>query len=193
MRRILLFVSLLLSVSIYAQEGTKQFMPIGESEQNYLCLRPEADGYTDFAYYGCAESERLNIYLVAGEKMFFGMNFDNSDNTYPITDYKFTIRDPLGNAIDNGTVDFDDEFVPTSGDGFISTYDHASTGANGAIINGTTISTGYDPLSFTAALTGNYYIEFDVPTAFDERTSIPFLQTTSATSKKLTKLYKVNP
>ena len=51
--------------------------------------------------------------------------------------------------------------IPTSGTGYISTYTRAVTGANGTIINGVTISGGYNALTYTATTSGNHYIEFN--------------------------------
>jgi hypothetical protein len=156
--RRLLFIStglLLLFISQFssAQEGTKQLMPVGDNEQMYMWLYNIAGhtGYTNFAVYGCNESERLHIYLKEDEVMHFGMQFDDASGC------KFRIKDSNDNIV------YAETNVPASGKGFIDFYDEAIAGANGTILNGTEITSGYDTLNFTAKSTGNHYIEFFVP------------------------------
>jgi hypothetical protein len=157
MRRILLFLGVALTLNIYAQEGTKQLMP---NSNDRLWIEFNSFTDNDFGNYSANEKERIHIYLKAGEIMHFGMKM-NTDENYGnnvITDpsgIRFRINDP------NGTPVYPETNMVTSGNGYIDTYTEAVTGPNGVILNGTTISGGYDALTYTAATSGNHYIEFD--------------------------------
>ena len=120
-----------------------------ESDRCYLLINQ--NGYTNFAEYGCFERERLYIYLEAGDVLHLGMNANKAGD--------FRLRDASGTEVISATA------VPTSGTGFIANYTQAVTGANGTIINGTTISGGYDAITYTVANTGNHYLEFNLPSS----------------------------
>ncbi|MBN2891588.1 MAG: hypothetical protein JXL97_06965, partial [Bacteroidales bacterium] len=137
---LLVLFSMLLSLGSNAQEGTKQFMP-NSTDRLYLNI-----GDANFARVGCPERVRLNIYLNAGEIVHFGIQKSSGGD--------MQIRD-ASDAVVYGPV-----AVPTSGSGYIPTYAAAVAGANGTIINGATISGGYDALTYTAATTGSHYFEF---------------------------------
>ena len=154
----ILFLGLLTTVNLAnAQEGTKQFMP---NSNDRLWLEFNAFTGNNFGNYSATDKERIYIYLNVGEKIFFGMKM-NTTNNYGgnvITDatrVRFEIRNSAN------TIVFPQQNMVTTGNGFISTYTAAVTGPNGAIINGTPISGGYTPLTYTATVSGNHYIEFD--------------------------------
>ncbi len=156
MKKLLVLLLALYSFSLFAQEGTKQLMP---NEGDRLYLEMFVSG-KDFATYGADEKDRLHIYLKDGETMHFGMQMYTDDNyggnceTDP-EDVWFRIKDPDGNVV------FSERQMVASGDeGFIDNYTEAVTGPNGVIINETTISGGYNSLTYTADQTGNFYIEF---------------------------------
>ncbi|MDX9770621.1 MAG: tandem-95 repeat protein, partial [Tenuifilaceae bacterium] len=157
-----LFTLAVLSVvflSSFAQEGTKQLMPIKEYPL-YLEFNVFAGG--NFGNYNANEKERIYIYLKEGETMHFGMKMNtvnyggNVGTTMANNGVRFRVRRP------NGTTIFAERQIPTSGTGFISTYENAIAGPNGVILNGSEISGGYTPYSFTADMDGNYYIEYNV-------------------------------
>ncbi|MEA3317551.1 MAG: hypothetical protein U9R54_06300, partial [Bacteroidota bacterium] len=156
MRKVILFVLLFVTTNIIAQEGTKQLMP---NSNDRLWLEFNAFANNNFGTYLASEKERINIYLNAGETMHFGMKM------YTATNYggnvlqdpayvNFRIKKP------NGNVAFAEQGMVTSGNGYIDTYTEAVTGPNGAILNGSTISGGYEALTYTATTSGNHYIEF---------------------------------
>ncbi|RPH29880.1 MAG: tandem-95 repeat protein, partial [Bacteroidales bacterium] len=143
---------------VNAQEGTKQFMP---NSNDRLWLEFKYFNGNNFGLYNCNEKERINIRLNSGEKVFFGMNMNTTLNYGGdvLTDasrVRFRVRRP------SGTIIYAEKIMNTltAADGLISTYNQAVAGPNGAILNGTTISGGYNPLTFTADETGDYYIEF---------------------------------
>lgn len=139
---IAMFICLCITNLSYAQEGTKQFMP-NSTDKLYIELNP-------FASYGANEKERINIHLNTGEKVFFGMKLLDGSGS-------FRVKDP------SGTIVFVETTIPSSGTGYINNYTQAISGPNGVTLNGTTITNGYpSPFSFTAASTGDFYIEFDV-------------------------------
>lgn len=112
----------------------------------------------NFGLYDCSENERINVYLKAGEKMYFGMKmnteaFGGNGFTNPAF-ISFRIIDPDGQVFHQSTT------MKTSGAGYIANYTQAITGPTGAILNGTPISGGYTPITKEATKTGNYSIEF---------------------------------
>ncbi len=146
-----LFVFLFYFTSLLnAQEGTKQFMP-NASDRLWLEIYRSTDKL--FATYAATDKERLYIYLNAGETMHFGMKMASYSGAN--VDYiKFRIKD------EGGSVVYTETDLPQTGSGYISSYDAAVKGPNGLVLNGTTISGGYSALSYTAATSGNHYIEF---------------------------------
>lgn len=154
--KLLVLLMVLTSAHVYAQEGTKQFMPV---KTQRLWLEFNVFDEVQSGIYGCPAEERINIRLNAGEKLNFGMRMNTiaySGDVY--TDYNyvsFRIIDPAGNEAVT-----ERKMVTTGQNGYIGTWEQATAGPNGAKLNGTTITGGYTPLTFTAALSGNYYIEF---------------------------------
>lgn len=147
----LLLTSVMAISSVFAQEGTKQLMP---SSSDRLWLEFNVFEDNGFGIYGCDADKRINIRMKAGEKAFFGMKLcSNHAWTYPKY-ISFRVKNPNGNVI------FSARKIPSSGTGYIQNYTQATAGPNGAVLNGTTITEGYTPYSFTADVDGDYYIEF---------------------------------
>ncbi|PRY97821.1 gliding motility-associated-like protein [Marinilabilia salmonicolor] len=151
-----LIIFLTTFTATFAQEGTKQLMP---NANDRLFIEFNVFDDSNFGLYDCDEHERINIFLNAGEKMFFGMrmvnhNYGGSVHTDP--DYmSFRIIDP------DGQIFFPSTTMPEDGDpGYINSYSEAISGPNGAFLNNTLITTGYPPIYFTASKTGNYNIQF---------------------------------
>ena len=142
--------SIYFSANLYAQEGTKQLIP-GASDR--LFIEVYGDG-SDFATYNAEERERLNIYLNAGEKAYFGMKMFSTTGDPALT--TFRIVDPNDNIVFPQTA-----FPATNTDtGFIDTRAQAVAGANGTILNGVPVTGGYTPFVYTATTTGDHRIEF---------------------------------
>jgi gliding motility-associated-like protein len=145
--------SLVLSVSIALlpwtlfAEGTRQLTPTS-SDHGYIQIF-DGGASRPFATFNCPEEHRLNFNICnLGEKVYFGFNQSNKD-------VYFRIKDPNGNLVNiNGNTI---NQVPTSGAGFIGTYNQAYNGPSAIV--GTT--GGYNALSFTPTMTGDYYIEFN--------------------------------
>ncbi|GEM_PF-1004026 len=153
MKKLLVFFFVLYAFYVNGQEGTKQLMP---NSSDRLWLEINCSG-KEFATYGAPDKSRLYVYLNAGETMYFGMKIADY-SWWDIENYNtayFRVRN------ESGSVVYSETEIPGSGEtGYVSTYDQAVTGPNGAIINNTTITGGYTPLSFTAPTSGNYYFEF---------------------------------
>jgi gliding motility-associated-like protein len=151
-----LFIFLASLTATYAQEGTKQLMP---NSNDRLFIEFNVFDNSNFGLFDSGEEERINIFLNAGEKMFYGMKmaYENYGGTV-ITDpdcVSFRIKDPDGDIV------LAETWIRTAGQpGFIDSYTEAASGANGTILNGTEINNGYTPQVLTANETGNYYIEF---------------------------------
>ncbi len=126
-------------------EGTKEIMPY-DTCLSRINLEPN---FTNFAMYGCTPDERLNIRIAnIGEKIYYGFGNIFDANQILTYDVYYRIKDPNGNIVVSQAA------VPTSGTGFISSYNKAVTGPN------TVSSGGYTPLSYTSTMTGDYYLEF---------------------------------
>jgi gliding motility-associated-like protein len=153
MKKLLLVIGLFISLYSIAQEGTKQFMP-NSTDRLWLELYRASNKY--FATYSATDKERLYIYLNAGETAHFGMkmaSFSNG-NAYRTT---FRIKNP------SGTVVYPESRFPVLGEnGYIDTHAEAVTGPNGVLLNGTNLTGGYDDLTYTATISGNHYIEFEM-------------------------------
>ena len=158
-----LFTLAVLSVvflSSFAQEGTKQLMPIKEYP---LYLEFNVFDGGNFGNYNANEKERIYIYLKEGETMHFGMkmntvNYGGNVSQNPNNLY-FRVKDPSGTKVFPEVGD--ERLIPTSGTGYIGTWERAIAGPNGVLLNGNPISGGYTPFVYTATSTGNHYIEFN--------------------------------
>ncbi|HPE18557.1 MAG TPA: hypothetical protein PLM76_07945, partial [Tenuifilaceae bacterium] len=167
MKKVLLFItSTILAVNLYAQEGTKQFMPNNDvTERLWLEFRlgSQTNGTEN-----CPENERINVYLRAGEKVYFGMRMADfaegwywDEYTYYINRFSFRLHKP---GDDDNPEDFaiSRTRIRKPGEaGFIDDYDEAVAGPIGAKLNGQPISGGYEPIIYIAEETGNYYFEFE--------------------------------
>lgn len=160
-----LFISILfvLFYTFGFSEGTREISP-DENNQTYFTLRDQ-NSYSNFARYNSLESERLNFTICnPGEKVFWGLQKRES------SDMKFRIR-----RASDGAVVFNERDVPTSGEGYISSYNRAVAGPNE--IAGTT--NGYNAYELTGLATGDYYIEFDTD---DDNINFRYLDITVASS-----------
>ncbi|MFA5648371.1 MAG: Ig-like domain-containing protein [Bacteroidales bacterium] len=165
MKRILLLLSaLFFTATIFAQEGTKQLMP---EKDKPLYLEFNVFDGGNFGNYSATEKERIYIYLNAGETMRFGMKMNtvNYGGTVSINtgNVKFRIKNPSGTKVFPSA---NEQNMPTSGTGYIATWEQAINGPTGAKLNGEAISGGYTPFTYTATTTGNHYIEFKKNTSW---------------------------
>lgn len=123
-------------------EGTKQIRPlvsdVGNIEIN--------DQGRPFALESNSDPlHRLYFHISnVSEKVYFGFQHVGAGAA------TFRIKDP------SGTVVYARTSVPTTGSGYINTYDEAIAGPK---ISGVPAG-GYNPLLFTPATTGDFYIEF---------------------------------
>jgi gliding motility-associated-like protein len=159
MKKYILFLFLILTLGLNAQEGTKQLMP---NSTDILWLEFNTFTGKEFGTYDATDKERIYIYLNEDDKMHFGLMMHTASNyggnVLQDPNYvSFRVMDPDGIEV----VGFSEQTIVQSGEaGFIDSHHEAITGPNGLVINDSTISTGYDALSFTAQKTGNYRIEF---------------------------------
>ncbi len=174
MKRAILYIFILFTISVNAQEGTKQLMP---NSNDRLWLEFNVFSGNDFGNYSANEKERIHIYLNAGETIHFGMRMYTASNyggnvlTNAALVY-FRIKDP------SGTIIFPEQSMRTSGNGYIDSYTEAVTGPNGVVLNGTIISGGYNSLTYTAATTGNHYIEFNTTSTGRTRFALEYFDIT---------------
>jgi len=144
--RRLLFLSAIFSclIPFYGfSEGTKQIMPTNTGIEKIDACSPSGT-LVGFAYYLCPADNRLNIHIKQpGEIIYYGLR-KNDNNAH-----QFRIKDPTGNIVVGPTN------IPTTGTGYINTYDQAVAGPSQ--IAG---ASGYDASIYTALVAGDYYIEF---------------------------------
>jgi len=184
-----IFIFFLLSIFAFqanAQEGTKQLMP---SNTNTLYLNIYSSLSGNFAGYDvptlpsaytgmdnityssstlAPEYQRLNVYLIAGEKLHLAFKANQGSNFSNVNQITFRIKDPSDNviALANGAplaspnaANVNEYKAPESGEvGYLSDWNQAVALPNG--VQGTTGS--FNSLQYTATTTGNHYIEFQV-------------------------------
>jgi len=136
----------LLPLALFA-EGTRQLTPTSGDHGNIQIFDNNTTS-RPFATFDCPAEHRLNFNICnIGEKVFFG--FNQSDN-----DVYYRIKDPNGNLVSIGGNTINQ--VPTTGAGYITNYNRAYNGPT-AVVG----ASGYNALSFTPTMTGDYYIEFN--------------------------------
>ncbi len=143
LKNLLLVVFLLLTqVNVLISEGTKQFRP---TSSDYGNLQINDQGRPFALESNSDPLHRLYFHISnTNEKVYFGFQHVGSGSS------TFRIKDPAGNVVYARTS------VPSSGTGYISTYDQAVAGPK---ISGSPAN-GYNPFLFTPATTGDFYIEF---------------------------------
>lgn len=154
MRKPLLLIVLLLAVLAMHAEGTKEIMPTAEAKGRVHMY----NSFSPFAHYNCAIQYRINIKIKnINEKIYFGFGktvnpapggFSSPQQVYDVT---FRLRRPNGDTAIFTTP------VPTSGQGYIATYNQAVIGPS-QIASG-----GYNAKVFTANMTGDWWLEFHYP------------------------------
>lgn len=154
MRKPLLLIVLLLAVLAMHAEGTKEIMPTASSHGCiiiYPTFTPFASGIDNSAQAAaCPVDYRLNIRInTPTENIHFGFGdfFDDTSNDIKTVFYR--IRDPNGNQVAFGA-------VPSSGTGYISTYEQAVAGP--IATSGST--GGYSGLMYNPTMSGDFSIEF---------------------------------
>ena len=146
---LILVLSPLLSMS----EGTKQIL-LSDGGHGKIQVN---SSFNQFAWYNSSgisgNSEfRLNIHISnIGEKIYYGFGDPLNNNNGIINNVQYRIKDPTGATIVVGP-----SALPLSGNGHISTFAQAVAGPSG-IVGGS----GYPSLSYTATMTGDYFIEFN--------------------------------
>lgn len=125
-------------------EGTKELQP-SSSDFGFIQI---FDRGRVFATYNSPVVNRLNVHICnAGEDIYFG--FKQPDN-----DVFFRLKDPAGNVVVNS------QSIPTSGAGYISTYNQAVAGPSQIVGAG-----GYNAMSYKSLVAGDYYFEFNTGSA----------------------------
>jgi uncharacterized protein (TIGR02145 family) len=174
LRRILLSFAVIFLVFplLSKAEGTKQILPT-DSDHGKLQVEPS---FTDFAWYsssGSASADyRLYIHVDnVGEIIYYGFGdaLDNSD--FIVNDVYYRIKDPTG------TVVVGPSLIPASGTGYIPTFTEAVNGPVAVAGPG-----GYNALSYTPTITGDFYIEFTFDDVMHDRTKFKYFDITVATS-----------
>jgi gliding motility-associated-like protein len=156
---------LLITANNLLAEGTKELRPTS-TDFGYIQIY---DRGRVFATYNAPALNRLYIHIcTAGEKIFFGFN-------QPDNDVYFRLKDPAGNIVVAA------QAIPSSGTGFISTYNQAVAGPSQLVG-----ASGYDAMSYTSLVAGDYYIEFNTGSA----TTIP-TNTASGSSQRLFDLFDI--
>lgn len=161
-----------LSISVFP-EGTKQILP-SDADHGKLQVQP---GFNDFAWYdaggSAAADYRLYIHIQnLGEVIYYGFGEVQNSGGAIVTDVTYRIKDPTGTTVLVGP-----STVPASGAGFISTFLEAITGPSAVAGAG-----GYNALSYTPTVTGDFFIEFNFNNGFGghDRTKFKYFDITVA-------------
>jgi hypothetical protein len=132
----------LLFITNAFSEGTTQFRPTSADFGN---LQINDQGRPFALESNIDPLNRLYIHIASTtEKVYFGFQHQGSGTA------TFRILNP------SGTVVYARTNVPSSGAGYISTYNQAVAGPK---VAGSPAS-GYSPLSYTPVTTGDFYVEF---------------------------------
>lgn len=151
MKPIITIVAIVFCSFWASAEGTKQLTP-NNTGNCYVQFNERIGGQRYFAMTTNTDTlNRLYIHIAtAGEIINFGFKKLVAANPTG-GDARFRIINP------SGTVVYAFTNIPTSGAGYISTFDQANIGPN-TLTGG---SGGYTPLTYTTATTGDFYIEFE--------------------------------
>jgi gliding motility-associated-like protein len=135
-----LLSSILFLLSFFSfAEGTKELMP-NSSDFGFVQIN---DRGRKFATYNAPVLNRLYIHICTpGEIIYFG--FKQPDN-----DISFRLKDPAG------TVVVAAQALPASGAGYVANYNQAVAGPQQLVG-----AAGYNAMSYTSLVDGDYYIEF---------------------------------
>ncbi|KAA3642577.1 MAG: T9SS C-terminal target domain-containing protein [Bacteroidetes bacterium] len=157
-RLMMLFLLLVKTSNIYS-EGTAQWMPVGmvSGQEMSLCVFNTPDGNDRLGTTGCNADERIFITVssdFANERIYIGMNKFSSSASY------FRVMDPNGTQVYPTTPGTLQAVLSSgtghTGEGYIATLTEARNGPIEVYGAG-----GYDAISITPAMAGNYYIEFN--------------------------------
>ena len=147
-----ILLSLLVNHFLFA-EGTKQLRK-NSSEFSSIQLYDRSEGtgtLRKFATYEADSSARLyfTIHDFQNEIVMLGFNMDQYNDTI-----YYRIKDNAGNTVALPSM------IPSSGTGFIGTFNNAYYGPNHfpEIIQ----PLGYNPITFSPTSNGDFYIEFNV-------------------------------
>ncbi len=146
----------LLSLSFFA-EGTKQIMPDSTVPANFV-LHDIGLAHIDYYTWAVTDQPEKRLHIRIGdqnvEQIHMGFKLRTNHPKWGSalnTTVYFRIKDELGNVVMAPTL------IPTtSGDGYIETYKQAIEGPEMTAASG-----GYNALTFTPSLPGDYYIEFN--------------------------------
>jgi uncharacterized protein (TIGR02145 family) len=174
MKRLLLRIQIIFSVIIFFfpillfAEGTKQILPT-DLDHGKIEVMPSIDYFAWYDATGSAPPEnRLFIHVDnPGEIIYYGFGNVLDDYDVIVTDVTYRIKDPSGNIVVGPTL------VPPSGAGYIQTFSQAVAGP--ATIAG---AGGYNALSYTPLVTGDYYIEFTFNSSSHDRTKFKYFDIT---------------
>lgn len=123
-------------------EGTKEIMPVNTGIEK-IRSAPASGETFGFAYYGCDSLHSLNIHIAQdGEVIYYGFNKVSTQTK------QYRILDPAGTVVFTGN-------IPTTGNGYIDSYDKAVAGPS-QIVG----AAGYTALLYTPLMTGDYTMEF---------------------------------
>lgn len=146
-------ILVLINIQPVIAEGTKQLEPTNPAttqDRRTRIMFDQTGGSahrTPFATVSCAEKYRLNVYISdpATEQIYFGFN-DGANTLY------YQVKDPDGLIVIGSPL----PPVPSSGQGYIASWDQAFAGPKIGSVN----PTGYEPIIYTPTKVGNYYFEF---------------------------------
>ena len=174
-KQLLVFLVVLIFPSLLFAEGTKQILT-ADTGHGKIEVMPS---FNEFAWYdpGGSAPPQYRLYIHVqnpGEIIYYG--FGDVLDVYHtvVTDVLYEIRDPSGNIVVGPT------HVPPSGAGYIQTFNQAVAGPS-AIAG----PSGYNALSYTSTVTGDFYIEFNFNSGAHDRTEFKYFDITVSTASNV--------
>lgn len=159
MKKYILCLLLILPYFNLFSEGTQQWIPAGGAagQEMSLMLYNGADGNGRLGTTGCLPEERIYIAVsgnFAQERIYIGMNVLANTNS------RFRVMDPAGNQVYPATAGNLQRVLSAAtgniGEGYIPSLNAAQNGPREVFGAG-----GFDAISITPTMAGNYYIEFN--------------------------------
>jgi len=151
---ILFNLSCLLSPSGVHAEGTKTVMPASANGTGLVVSTISTFPLGNVgSYLGAPDDQKIYIHIkdFNTEKLYYGFNWEAlspSSSGVALTNVYMRIYDPTGAQVGAPVR------MPTTGAGFITSWANAFTGPSIAA------SPGYNPLIFSPAMNGDYYVSF---------------------------------
>jgi hypothetical protein len=145
----------LLGANTVLGEGTREVMPNKNNGTGLIVSTSTSFPLGNVgSYLGAPVDQRIYFRITnfSTDTLYYGFNWETLSPSTPITGYSdvyMNVYDPTGALVQTTN-------LPTSGAGFISTWNAAFFGPQ----QGSSFASGYAPLKFKPSMNGDYYVTF---------------------------------